>query len=148
MNAVLGTRYQRNSRKATVFRKDDHLLMIPVYLTDVEFFANSKGSVNKIVSVEVAHTLYGDGEDLSTVWVSPEELYDVERLPLVDDIHFAVWAKRKWLALDDPSFEERFDMVRQKVESNELEDDDAFDAVEDLGFNEVEADIILNEIFS
>jgi hypothetical protein len=141
IQAYLGARYQRIVREATLFVQGDLSIMIPVQLERIEFFAESKGSVNKIVSVEVSLKFSDEPEAL---WVSPDALYDVESLPLIHDERFIVWAKKQWLQQNDPTFADRFALVHDLIVNNEIEDEDAFDAVMCLGFNIWEADIILN----
>lgn len=117
---------------------------IPATLRDVEFYANSEGSARKIVAVEIEFRFHG--EDVQKIWVSPECLYDCgEHMSLIQDKHFWVWCRRQWLRQKDPDFEKKFAEVHDLVVNHDLEDQDAFDAIEALGFCRWAADIILNE---
>jgi hypothetical protein len=138
LKAVYKCRTDNGCREESLVR----CITIPVVLKDVEFYAGSQRSAFKIVAVKVSYHIHD--EDIQEIWVSPVSLYGDDDLPLDWDKNFWVWCKEQWLCQEDPKFPQKFAKVHDLVVSSELEDQDAFNAVEALGFANWEADVILN----
>jgi hypothetical protein len=143
VQAYLKASYKRSTNNGGY--REEHLvrcITIPVELLDVEFYAESEGSALKIVSVKARYQIHE--EDPKEIWVSPKELYDCVDQNLDDDKYFWVWCKTQWLRQKDPGFDEKFNEVHDRIVNGDLEDQDAFDAVEGLGFPRWAADVLLN----
>ena len=130
MDALLSTTYiADDARKKRV-------LHLPVKLLDVGFYANGN-----VVCVKVRY-----GDDLEPIWVSPSALLDAcEHMPLDFDRQYGVWLTQQRIEQQqNPNIENDLNFVLRRIRDNELEDQDAFDAVEALGFTKWEADYIVN----
>jgi len=131
MEALLATTYLADAtgKKKTFW--------LPVELLEAEFYAGGE----KIVCIKVQH---GDGWTMP-FYVSPDALYDtVEKMALSYERYFGVWVSEQRIKRDNPNIVEDLDNVLLKIGEGELEDQDAFDAVEALGFANWEADYIVN----